>query len=953
MRSLMASGCSGSSNAGTSTNSTATPDVSPLAAVSYSTLDSSTSAAPMTSSDDGSSSSSAASAPQANPLVDPFQAKFRLEAQNMSDTTITTIGVNQDFQLAAYVEDLRTPPLPLSGTGLQQNGLWAAFMNVSYDSALASITATAHAAGTPDPAFEFGSYFFNDGSSVRTGDVSTPGQIVGAGASSLRSVGSGTGPVLLWRITVHAGSTAGTADFAPSFYETLDDVSTFIISNPADPVDLDVAEGDIEFVPLSLEILADPPPALTVADILHTEADTNQRFYFFVATLSEASDTEITVPFATSDGTATLANNDYQATSGILTFTPGQTSKTITVFSNGDLLDEPDETFNLNLTPSANVTLDRTTIIGTIQNDDPAPELVVTGGGAKDEGDGVINAGDSATTDFVFTVSLTFASGKQITVDFTTTNGSATVTNDDYVGQSGQLVFEPTQTVKLVTVAVNGDTKNEIDETFNLVLSNPSNAFLSTGSIGNPFGQGLILNDDTPPSISIGDVSQAEGDAGTTNFVFPVTLSALSGQTVTVAYATANGTANAPSDYVATSGTVTFLPGIGSQNITVQVKGDNLVETGGPETFFINLSNVSATATILDGQGLGQIQSETSDGVAFTASSISGFAFSDVDNNKGMETGEELIPDVTVTLSGTSSISGAVPNRQTETDANGKYTFGDLEPGTYNVIFTQPPGWNPATPVKGTSIEVALADNNALGFKFTIGELGGVDAVNNHLSVPGWTPDRISLRAYTVSARGAAASSAASALVSASALSMRSSVASLTSTAQITQNGSTVTVLGTNGDDHFEFVAGATHAITINGVTRTYNPASVTKFVFEGGAGQDTAALTGSNGAEAADLSIGSGTLVGANFEVTVGSVSSLSVDGGGGTDSATLHDSALSDHLEAEGSALSMSNELGDITSILAFEQVQANSTSGGTDTASVGSIDFALNQQGDWVAG
>ena len=86
--------------------------------------------------------------------------------------------------------------------------------------------------------------------------------------------------------------------------------------------------------------------------------------------------------------------------------------------------------------------------------------------------------------------------------------------------------------------------------------------------------------------------------------VFTVTLSPSSAQTVTVQFATADGTALAGSDYLATSGSLTFNPGETTKTITVRVKGDTVVEAN--ETFFVNLS-APTNATISDGQGLGTI----------------------------------------------------------------------------------------------------------------------------------------------------------------------------------------------------------------------------------------------------------------------------------------------------------------------------------------------------------
>ncbi len=106
------------------------------------------------------------------------------------------------------------------------------------------------------------------------------------------------------------------------------------------------------------------------------------------------------------------------------------------------------------------------------------------------------------------------------------------------------------------------------------------------------------------PTVSIGDATVTEGNTGSVNAVFTVSLSGTSSQTVTVQYATANGTATAGSDYTATSGTLTFTPGQLTQTVSVPVLGDTVLEP--TETFAVNLSNPT-NATIGDGQGVGTI----------------------------------------------------------------------------------------------------------------------------------------------------------------------------------------------------------------------------------------------------------------------------------------------------------------------------------------------------------
>jgi hypothetical protein len=209
-----------------------------------------------------------------------------------------------------------------------------------------------------------------------------------------------------------------------------------------------------------------------------------------------------------------------------------------------------------------------------------------------------VTEGNSGTVNAIFTVTLSAASGQTVTVDYATANGTASAPAD-YVSNSGSLTFLPGDLTKTITVAVNGDTLDEANETYTVTLSNAVNAGITDGS-----GAGSITDDDAAPNLTINDQTVTEGNSGTVNAIFTVTLSAASGQTVTVDYATANGTASAPADYVSNSGSLTFLPGDLTKTITVAVNGDTLSETN--ETFTVTLS-APTNATIGDGTGLGTI----------------------------------------------------------------------------------------------------------------------------------------------------------------------------------------------------------------------------------------------------------------------------------------------------------------------------------------------------------
>jgi acid phosphatase type 7 len=135
-----------------------------------------------------------------------------------------------------------------------------------------------------------------------------------------------------------------------------------------------------------------------------------------------------------------------------------------------------------------------------------------------------------------------------------------------------------------------------------LLATVASIALLATGTL---FTQAAVSG----PTVVISDVAKAEGNAGTTAFSFTVTLSGTPKSTATVAYATANGTAIAGSDYAAASGTLSFSKTVKSRVVTVLVTGDTAVEPN--ETFTVVLSRASGL-TIVDGSGLGTILNDDS-----------------------------------------------------------------------------------------------------------------------------------------------------------------------------------------------------------------------------------------------------------------------------------------------------------------------------------------------------
>jgi Calx-beta domain/PASTA domain len=117
-------------------------------------------------------------------------------------------------------------------------------------------------------------------------------------------------------------------------------------------------------------------------------------------------------------------------------------------------------------------------------------------------------------------------------------------------------------------------------------------------------GYSVTVTPGVLPSLSINDVSVGEGNAGSTNAVFTVTLSTSASQAISVNYSTADGTAVAGADYTAAAGAITFAPGETTKTVAVPVVGETAFE--GTETFAVNLSNPSL-ANVGDGSGVGTI----------------------------------------------------------------------------------------------------------------------------------------------------------------------------------------------------------------------------------------------------------------------------------------------------------------------------------------------------------
>lgn len=282
------------------------------------------------------------------------------------------------------------------------------------------------------------------------------------------------------------------------------------------------------------------------------------------------------------NGTASGGSQPFSTTTDFdnaiqtINFASGETSKTVTIPINNDNWVEGNENLTLTLiNPSANLVLGTQTTANLTIVDNDVAEISIS--------DITVLEGNSGTTNAIFTITLSNPSTQAVTVNYSTSDDSATVADGDYTNiPSTLLTFNPGEISKTITVAVNGDEKVEGDETFNLNLSNATNAAIA----GNT-GVAIITNDDVSPIVN--NVSSTAPDGNYTvgqAIAITVTFSKNVFVTGTPQLTLETGTTDAVVNYTSGSGsnTLTFNYQVGITDTTADldyVATNALVLNGG------------------------------------------------------------------------------------------------------------------------------------------------------------------------------------------------------------------------------------------------------------------------------------------------------------------------------------------------------------------------------------
>ncbi|HTM52406.1 MAG TPA: Calx-beta domain-containing protein, partial [Pirellulales bacterium] len=361
---------------------------------------------------------------------------------------------NQNFTLLVYVQDVQLTP----------TGVFQAFVDVNYDKNLVQFT---------------GPISFGPDFPVPAGaDTSTAGLLNEVGAFGPIVPPANPGDEKLFFSAPFKAINVGLANFSADAGDLPD--HDFLEYGRDTPIPPDHLAFDGTSVNIGHNILS-------VNNISQSESSGD---FVFTVTRILPDPNDATVVFHTADGTATAASGDYVPTTGTLTFTAEQTTKTVTVHVNNDTLDEPDETFQLVLSDAVGATASTSPGIATIVDDD-GPVVVNIAGATGDEGQNL-----------QFTVTLASVSGQTVIVPFNTASslsGNIATAGSDYDATSGAVTFAPGVTQQVISVHALNDIVAEPSETFRVVLGQPVNAVVGVGT-----ATGTII--DLPPATITGFV---------------------------------------------------------------------------------------------------------------------------------------------------------------------------------------------------------------------------------------------------------------------------------------------------------------------------------------------------------------------------------------------------------------------------------------------------------------
>lgn len=334
---------------------------------------------------------------------------------------------------------------------------------------------------------------------------------------------------------------------------------------------------------------------ITISD----EAETEGTTHTFTVSMTNASDAATVVNFATADNTATTADSDYTTASTTVTIPAGSLMMTQDVTIGSDTKAEDNETYDVSISENQfngrNLSITDGAGVGTINNDDPLPEVTLSASGTN-----IAENGGSVT----ITATLSAVSGQEVTVPLTISGTNEGEGTDFSLTTTITIPANDPDAMESVTLTGLDDTIDDDAETVILDIGVPTNA-----TVGSPSQVTVTIDDDDdPPTVTINPGSVAEGGGAMT---MNVVLSNASGADITLSFAASNGTAIVGTDLSGTIAGLTFTEsdmaaGMLDQDISITITDDTIDEV--TENFTVSVSGVSPGGSISSaGTGLGTI----------------------------------------------------------------------------------------------------------------------------------------------------------------------------------------------------------------------------------------------------------------------------------------------------------------------------------------------------------
>jgi hypothetical protein len=387
-------------------------------------------------------------------------------------------------------------------------------------------------------------------------------------------------PTPLRSVTFAAGETSKTIDIRVNA-DSLDEPDEAVVLEVYSASDGAVLAGGATTLRATGWILDDDGNgnklAMFASRPVVVEGDSGTTQAHFELWLSRPAPQAFTVDYSTVDGSA-IAGEDYVASSGTISFVQGQTSASVSVPVLGDTAVEPSDLFTLAFT-APSIVAQASQGEATILDDDAGTPTVSVAGASTTEG-------TSGSDPFYlsFAVMLSAPASNDVTVQYRLLSGTAQAGDDAYYPTPLRSVtFAAGETSKTIDIRVDADRLDEPDEAVVLEVYSASGGAVLAGGATTLRATGWILDDDDGSGTKLAMFTSrpvvVEGDSGTRQAHFELLLSRPAPQTFTVDYTTADGSAIADQDYIASSGTITFVQGQSSASVAVQVLGDTEIET--------------------------------------------------------------------------------------------------------------------------------------------------------------------------------------------------------------------------------------------------------------------------------------------------------------------------------------------------------------------------------------